>query len=84
VDPDGASSSGGSAEPERVEFADEDPARRAAADVERLMSEATGLRRIVDLAGEVREGGRPDLMSGSGRPIDHARAAPPAEPGSSA
>jgi hypothetical protein len=66
VDPDGASSSGGSAEPERVEFADEDPARRAAADVERLMSEATGLRRIVDLAGEVREGGRPDLTSGSG------------------
>lgn len=40
-------------------FAGGDPATQAAADVERLMSEAAGLQRIVDLAGEVGEGERP-------------------------
>lgn len=36
-----------------------DPAMHAAVDVDRLLSEAAGLQRIVDLAGQVAEGERP-------------------------
>lgn len=57
MDPDPDSSSSGRGEPP-------DPALQAAADVERLMSDARGLQRIVDLAGEVARSRRRDRRSG--------------------
>ena len=43
-----------------------DPVMQAAVDVDRLLSEAAGLQRIVDLAGEVAEGARPDPANPGG------------------
>jgi hypothetical protein len=56
-----------------------DPAMQAAVDVDRLLSEAAGLQRIVDLAGEVTEGARPTPLN-SGGPTGSTSAAMRDEP----
>ena len=56
-----------------------DPAMQAAVDVDRLLSEAVGLQRIVDLAGEVAEGARPGPANPGGHTL-HGEAAVRDEP----